>query len=200
MSHRLALYLFGSPSFQLDDVAVEITSQKTLALLVYLVVSGVSHRRDALADLFWPDYAQRYARTYLRQSLHELSKTLGHHWFEVNREHIGLAEKDSIQTDVGDFRRLLAAGNMTPAALSQAIALYKEEFMAGFSLPDCPEFEQWQLLESENLRHTLAQAIQELMRWHTGQQRLCDGDCSCSPLAGVGSLLRSCTPLAHAVV
>ena len=166
----LSLTLLGSPQVQLNGMPVEIAAQKALALLAYLAITGVSHRRDFFATLFWPDYRQTDARTYLRQALHELTKTVGPIWFEVSRETIGLSGAQSIQTDVHEFRRLVMAGRSDPEALGQAVALYTADFLAGFSLPDCPEFDQWQLLEAESLRRTATEAMQELIRWHTGRQ------------------------------
>ncbi len=160
----LMLNLFGSPRVRLDSVSIDISSQKALALLAYLTLDVRSHRRDLLATLLWPYYKQSYPRAYLRQSLHELTKALGHRWFKVSRETIGLADEVSIQTDVDEFRRLLAAGGNEPDALRQAVALYTNDFLAGFALPDCPEFEQWQLLEAENLRRLLLDALRELMQ------------------------------------
>ena len=51
----LSLTLLGSPQVQLNGMPVEIAAQKALALLAYLAITGVSHRRDFLATLFWPD-------------------------------------------------------------------------------------------------------------------------------------------------
>ncbi len=168
----LTLSLFGSPQIRLNGVTVEIAIQKAVALLVYLALTRVPHRRDILASLFWPDYEQASARTYLRQALYELTKTLGHDWFDVSREEVGLAQRLSIQTDVHEFRTLtnLGADDINADALRQAIALYKGDFLAGFSLPDCPEFDQWQLLETENLRHILVETLQALMRWQIDRQ------------------------------
>jgi hypothetical protein len=39
--------------------------------------------------------------------------------------------------------------------------------MAGFSLPDSPEFDEWQFFESERLRHLFAEALKRLIGWHT---------------------------------
>jgi adenylate cyclase len=165
----LLLDLFGSPRLRLQGAPIEIRSQKALALLIYLAVEGGPHRRDFLAGLLWPDYSQQAARTYLRQALHELAHTVGHHHFEAGRETIGLAAH-SVQTDVGDFGALLAKGSHAPDALRQAVALYTNDFLAGFSLPDCPEFEQWQLLQAESLCRQLADGLQEVMRGYIDEQ------------------------------
>jgi DNA-binding SARP family transcriptional activator len=57
-----------------------IDSDKVRGLLVYLAVeSNRSHTREKLAGLFWPEYAERSARTNLRQALANLRKVIGDH-------------------------------------------------------------------------------------------------------------------------
>jgi predicted ATPase len=41
--------------------------------------------------------------------------------------------------------------------------------MAGFTLRDSPDFDEWQFFEREALRDELALALERLMRWHTSQ-------------------------------
>src|SRR5690606_28024585 len=52
------------------------------------------------------------------------------------------------------------------AALREAVALHTERFLAGFNLPDCPEFDDWQFFEAEGLSQSLAEALQKLIQWH----------------------------------
>src|SRR5690606_6962879 len=41
--------------------------------------------------------------------------------------------------------------------LEEAVALYRGDFLAGLDLPDCPDFDDWLLLQRESLRcHALA--------------------------------------------
>ena len=55
---RLSIALLGSPQIMLDGVPLEVDTRKAVAMLAYLAVSGVSHRRESLAALLWPDYDQ----------------------------------------------------------------------------------------------------------------------------------------------
>jgi ABC-type oligopeptide transport system substrate-binding subunit len=41
--------------------------------------------------------------------------------------------------------------------------------MAGFTLRDCPGFDEWQFFQSEGLRHELASALERLVRGHSAQ-------------------------------
>ena len=47
-----------------------------------------------------------------------------------------------IRVDVADFESLAARPDV--AALERAARLYRDDFLTGFSLRECPEFEDWQ--------------------------------------------------------
>jgi hypothetical protein len=40
--------------------------------------------------------------------------------------------------------------------LSEAIKLYRADFVAGFTLPNCSEFDGWQFFQAQHLRHRFA--------------------------------------------
>lgn len=92
MVSSLKLLFLGSPYIEHNGQAIELTSRKEMALLAYLATTGslASHSRDLLSTLLWPEYDQRRARAYLRQTLWLLNKALGGGWLEISREHIGL--------------------------------------------------------------------------------------------------------------
>src|SRR6185295_5369218 len=54
--------------------------------------------------------------------------------------------------------------------LTRAIELYQGDLLAGFSLRDCPAFDDWQVALAEALRGDLAQALELLVRWHAGHR------------------------------
>jgi pimeloyl-ACP methyl ester carboxylesterase len=58
------------------------------------------------------------------------------------------------------------------AALTDAVNLYTDKFMAGFSLPDSPGFDEWQFFQAESLRRALSEALQKLIDWHTANKEL----------------------------
>src|SRR6266540_2125071 len=55
--------------------------------------------------------------------------------------------------------------------LRAAVALHRGDFLAGFSLRDAPEFEDWQLAEVEALRREQAGALQRLVEAYAVQGR-----------------------------
>ena len=179
----LCIYLFGIPRFVLDGEAIHLPRRKSVALLAYLAATGKPHSRDALATMFWPEFDQSTARANLRRELSRLKKALGGDPFIIQGELVGLKPEAGIWLDVEAFQRGLAAargqtgGRFDPTnfqelsagvtSLSEAAALYSGDFMAGFSLPDSLEFDEWQFFQSESLRRALGEALQQLIEWKT---------------------------------
>jgi DNA-binding SARP family transcriptional activator len=178
---RLAIYLLGPPRIELDGDPVHIGRAKAVALLAYLALEGGPHRRDTLATLLWPGYDQSSARAHLRRALVSLTKRLGHEWFVADRASIGLAPDAGPSNgsgrgfwlDVDRLRHGLAACEaLDPASdeglapLTEATELYRDDFMAGFTLPDAPEFDAWQRFQARSLRDELGEALERLSAGH----------------------------------
>src|SRR5690606_35711464 len=81
----------------------------------------------------------------------------------------------ALWVDVVHFRRLLHACRQLATAeseddcrqkLEEAVALYRGDFLAGFTLPDCPEFDEWQRQQTESLRRDLGWALERLGYLH----------------------------------
>ncbi|MEW5957114.1 MAG: ABC transporter substrate-binding protein [Chloroflexota bacterium] len=177
---HLALFLFGSPRFELDGEPVEINRHKAMALLAYLAVTGRVHSRDALAALLWPDFDQSQARGALRRTLSALNTSLPGGWLEADRETIALTDQAGLWVDIAQFRQRLAlcqehghpADEMCAACvapLTGAVELFADDFLAGFTLRDSSNFDDWQFFQAENLRRELAGALERLVRWHRQQ-------------------------------
>ena len=161
----LKLYLLGAPYLEVDGLVVEIQRRKVLALLSYLTVTHQVHRRDALATLLWPDAGQGQARAALGRHLSELRKLIGKEHVQTDRETVGLS--DAIWLDIGSFRQLVAAFDgqhpTSPDSLTEAVSLYRGDFMTGFTLSACPDFDEWQFFQSEGLRQEFASALTQLV-------------------------------------
>ena len=174
----LALFLLGPPRIKRDGEPVEIRRLKAMALIVYLAVTGSSHSRDALATLFWPELDQSRARAGLRRALAALKKALGEGWLDADRETVSLNPGAEIWLDVVEFQDRLAEcrthghpqEEVCPACLpllAEAAALYRDDFLAGFTLPDSPGFDEWQFFHTEGLRDDLASALERLARGYS---------------------------------
>lgn len=174
----LHLYLFGAPRLESDGKNLSIGRRKGLAILAYLALRGQPQSREALATLFWPDYDQSGALSNLRRELSRLRSGLGMDLVVADRRQAELATESDLWVDVKQYRRLLdrvaAHGCHFPAepcpdclaALQEAVGLQTERFLAGFNLPDCPEFDDWQFFEAEGLSQSLAEALQKLVQRH----------------------------------
>jgi adenylate cyclase len=175
---RLAIFLLGSPRIELDGDELHIPRRKATALLAYLALEKRSHRRDSLAALLWPEYDQRGARGRLRRALSSLNLCLGEGYLGTNRETVELRQiqpnsGSELWLDVDAFRQTLStyeAHRHSPAtacaacavALEDAVVLYRDDFLAGFSLPDSLPFDEWVHYQSESLRDELGGALKLL--------------------------------------
>ena len=155
---RLNLFLLGPPRLEQEGQPLEIDARKTLALLAYLAVSGEYHRRETLDTLLWPDLEPRRARAVLRRNLSTLNKTLSEQWLVVDKDVVGLDHGAEAWLDVAEFRQLAHSGqdhdHPDPEVcadcltdLAAAAALYRRDFMAGFTVRDSPNFDDWQLVQ-----------------------------------------------------
>ncbi len=157
----LSLFLLGPPRLELAGEPLEIKRRKALALLIYLAVSGDRQLRDSLATLLWPESSQQNARKELRRNLSVLNQALGGNWLDIDRESVGL--RAGFGLDVAQFQQYLADETVDPPTLIAVTDLYRDDFLTGFTLPDCPEFDEWQFFQSESLRQILASALERLV-------------------------------------
>ena len=173
----VSLYLFGAPRVEESGTNVPVSRRKALALLVYLAGSERAHSRDALAALLWPEWDTTSARTALRRVLVTANKAVGAGVLLAEQNRIGLAEDSSLWVDVRHFRHLLAQSrahrhtHLHTCAdcldwLREAADLYTGDFLAGFTLEDAAEFDDWQAFESESLRRDAAEVLEKLAAIH----------------------------------
>lgn len=174
------LYGFGPPRFEKDDRAIEFQQRKDCALFIYLAVTRQMYSRDALATLFWPDNNQKESRASLRRTLHRLRQVVGEELLAFETETVSLNPTAGLWLDVVAFQQIVAecnlpgarSGELLPGCLerlSEAVQLYTADFLAGFTLRDCPAFDDWQFFENESLRQSLSRALVQLAHGHAAQ-------------------------------
>lgn len=168
------LFLLGPPRIELDQHAIDIQRRKVLALLAYLAMCGEPQRRDTLATLLWPEHGQTDARMALNRHLSDLRKTLGNDLLVADRETAAVAPTAKLWLDVVQFQQSLATypvvATASVSALTDAVALYRDDFLTGFTLSDSPAFDDWQFFQRETLRRQLATALERLVEWHGAQR------------------------------
>ncbi|MBZ9675645.1 alpha/beta fold hydrolase [Mesorhizobium sp. ES1-1] len=163
---RLELRLLGFPQFRLDGRRVELALRKAAALLIHLAEAGGPIARDVAATLLWPEADADAARARLRRTLYKIRMAFGCEIIAAGAASLALAPSLSVEIDAGAFERACDAGRFEAAA-----ELYKGDYLAGFSLPDCPEFEEWVFFRREALRSRLMQALERLV-----EARIATGD------------------------
>ncbi|HJV74033.1 MAG TPA: AAA family ATPase, partial [Noviherbaspirillum sp.] len=152
--------------------------EKGRALLAYLATENRWHYRETLGDLLWPDSPS--PRANLRQALSVLRGVLNddsasHPCLQMQRNAVRFSPNGEFLPDVAGFTDPAPACNShLPSGqcpkctehMEQTAARYKGEFMAGFSLPDCPEFEAWLQLKRETFRLHELHLLGRLADWH----------------------------------
>ena len=97
---------FGTPEFKKNGQPLTINRRKMIGLLAYLIGTGSTHSRDALATLFWPENDQSTARANLRRELSRLRREFGE-FFSIDRLQVAI-DSEQVETDIGRFQALLA--------------------------------------------------------------------------------------------
>lgn len=169
---RLTISLLGPLQIVQDGEPVSgFKSGKVRALLAFLAVeANRPHRRETLSGLLWPDFSDRDALANLRQALYNLRCCLGDQEAAVpvllvTRETLRFNPAADALVDVATFGRSLA-NLQEPVAdvgpLRQALELYRGPFLEGFSIPDCPAFQEWNLLQRERFGRLMRRGLQAL--------------------------------------
>lgn len=176
------LTLLGAPRLTGSDGAVvPVRARKEVALLAYLAVeSARPQQRETLLSLLWPEAPEDAARLSLRVALAHLRTVLGDTGgvtLVADRHTVQLVPRDERWLDVAAFTALLATCRThrhppdAPCSackerLAQAAALYRGEFLAGLALPDADPFEEWALVQREELHRAMLAALAALAAAH----------------------------------
>lgn len=127
---------------------------KRLGLFLYLAREpGLAHQRENLLAMFWPDSEVARARNALRQSLHVIRSLLGDKVIRSRGIGCLVVPAEEVTTDICSFHRAL-----TLKRVSEALELYRGEYLSGFYVDDTPPFERWVDTERENARWLAAEA------------------------------------------
>ena len=179
---QLSIVLLGAFQVTKDGQAItKFESDKVRALLTYLVVEADRpHQRQFLAGLLWPDYAERSARASLRNALANLRQVIDDKqatppFLHISRQDIQFNQASVYEVDVerlgfkdADIQASQRLENM--ADLREAVDLYQGPFLAGFSLPDSPTFEEWALLKREFYHRKILSILQTLSNYYQSEQ------------------------------
>jgi predicted ATPase/tetratricopeptide (TPR) repeat protein len=108
--------------------------------------------------------------------LHRVAEALGDGVLATDGDTVGIRPDLDLWLDYAAFRDEVTAG--LPASptharagprlahLTAAADLYTAEFLAGFTLPDSPAFDEWQFFQRESLHQLYGQALEQLVQAH----------------------------------
>ncbi len=140
-------------------------SRKTRALLAYLAANARRHLRSELCGLFWEDAedpraALRWSLTQLRRVLDQRGTSIIH----ADRESIELRGQ-AVGTDLEHLSALTGRdiGSAPIAALQEAAALFRGEFLNGLELPGCYRYYEWCGAERESAGRVHEQILTALV-------------------------------------
>ena len=169
----MKLILFGTPHIETDDGSPPFRRRKGLALLAYLAITQRPQGREALLGLLWPEFSPDSARNNLRRELSLLKKKLPENTLLSDANQISLDPNNALWVDALAFQNTLdggaktAIGNLQSAKqMAEAVSLYGDDFLAGFNLPNCLAFEEWQETQAAQYRQMLSHSYEALINWH----------------------------------
>lgn len=166
---QLDVLLLGYPVVRAGGRDVPIGLRRALGLLAFMVDRGTPVPRGAAAELLWPETAAATSSARLRRLIHRVNTSLGARVVDGVGDRLAFGSGLSPRVDSRRFEALAhdgfaasdrpgdkqAAGRL----LDDAIALHTGDFMAGFELDGCPEFEDWMRSRRSELTDLLARAL-----------------------------------------
>jgi predicted ATPase/DNA-binding SARP family transcriptional activator len=166
-----------------DEVVTEFGTDKARALLAYLVIeTGSPHSRENLAALLWADRPKQAALQNLRQTLTRLGRAIVNQdatppFLSITRQTVTFNPDSDYWLDVEAFEDLITATKQhrhrrlevcRPCIqrLRAAVALYRGDLLADFSLPDSLPFDEHVLVKRERLHSQAVEALYSLATYH----------------------------------
>jgi DNA-binding SARP family transcriptional activator len=172
---RLSLKFLGPPEVRYQGRTLKFRSRKELALLSYLVVEGGQHSREKLIAFFWPDSDRQRGQASLRNTLVRVRQALGGagSYLMVEPSLVSFdfgrlfeLDLDTVQTALQTIQETAKPTDLIDLSpLQAATAVYRGDFLEGFSLADAPEFDDWASLQREARHHHVERIFNRLSRW-----------------------------------
>ena len=167
----LKIFLLGQFKLLINDSPIELPSRPAQSLLAYLALNaGVTHRREKLASLLWPEATESNARSYLRQALWRIRKSLKSRslqwedFLEVNEIDVTFIIHADYWLDADVLLKAVEPEQVE--TLIEIVNLYREELLPGF-------YDEWVVSERNRLQAAYHQKMRLLLdglvhneQWH----------------------------------
>lgn len=168
--------MLGNPTITLNNKpTLGSMSNKAIALLCYLVLNkDKMYNRDKLASIFWDSSNIETTRYNLRYTLWSLRKILDADKNQIPiivtyKDCCGINSEAAISTDIFEMEKLLEEsiefkGPDYIENLNKIKNIYKGEFLEGFYINKCPEFNDWVFFERERLQRMYFEVLYRLTK------------------------------------
>ena len=166
----LNICLLGSFEVMCEGHRLHISGRSVQSLFAYLVLNnGVSHRREKLAKMLWPDSVETTARENLRHTLWRIRKA-----FPKHLSHVYLSTDDFTITFENSTKcwidvAVLKGADACKGAddLIENLSVYQGELLPGFD-------DEWVILEREYLNFVFEHNMARLMSMLKSEKRWLD--------------------------
>lgn len=176
----LQITLFNGIHVSQNGKTLTLAYDKVRALLAYLLLeSNKPQRRETLTGLLWPEQTEKEARHSLSQALLKLRQAINSEYSVVlaNRHTVQLNPEAHIELDTAVFSTTLhqcqthqhVQPELCEACMARretVVSLYKGPFLAGLSVSDAPEFEQWQTQQRAQFQRQALNVLAKLTTYH----------------------------------
>lgn len=185
MGHLSLSFLGGFEVTLEAEPATAFGAEKARALLAFLAIeSSRPHLRAELSAMFWPDLSEKKAAHNLSQNLLRLRQALREKedparpsFLVVTPQGVQFNSYSDCQLDVARFRELLnrchqhhhpeaASCGVCHQWLGQAADLYRGNLLAGLFVPDSVAFEEWRLVQQEELHRQALETLRRLAAYY----------------------------------
>jgi DNA-binding SARP family transcriptional activator len=155
---ELKILLLGTPEVFWDGKPVEIRRRIPRKILYYLAAHEYPIGRSEFLPLFWPELDESSARASLRDNLSKLRVALPDPSLLLTDITKISLDYERLKVDLIEFQKIIDLSGRTPwqtpidkplpaelyPELSRAVSLWRSpHFMAGVTLPDNREYEEW---------------------------------------------------------
>ena len=157
----LRIFLLGQFKLLSGEIPIDLPSRPAQAALAYLALNpGVSHRREALASILWPDATESNARSYLRQALWRIRKSFQsgslawEDYLQISDISVSLDDRSDCWIDASVLLEPIQKEDI--GQIDHVVGLYSGELLPGF-------YDDWVVLERERLRAAYHQKMNLLL-------------------------------------
>jgi DNA-binding SARP family transcriptional activator len=158
----LEIRVLGQFELQYDGQLIVVPSRPAQSLFAYLAFNaGITHRRERLAGMLWPDSTETNARSYLRHALWRIRRALDidsitwRDYLHADDIAISFLQDATYWLDADAMLRS-ATAEWSVEDLANTAELYQGELLPGF-------YEEWTVLERERLRASFDQKMRLLL-------------------------------------